>query len=86
MTRPVLEIDPERLARDGETGIFVRAVHRRGDGDRLISVDIVCLTKESLFSWLRSHGGSNPWAENCVALLLGHQHEDETEAKASADM
>ena len=82
MTRPVLEIDPARLARDGETGIFVRAVHRKVDGDKFISCDIVCLTRESLFSWLRSRGGNNPWAENCVALLLGHHHEDDERQQA----
>jgi hypothetical protein len=73
MTRATLEIDPTRLARDGETGIYVRAVQRKDDGDRLLSCDIVCLTRESLLNWLRSRGGKNPWAEECVALLLGHE-------------
>jgi hypothetical protein len=73
MTTLPLEIDPDRLPRDGETGIYVRAVHRKNDGDKFISCDIVCLTRESLFNWLRSRGGKNPWAEECVALLLGHE-------------
>jgi hypothetical protein len=74
--RAALEIDPDRLDRDGETGIFVRAVLRRSDGDKLVSCDIVCLTRASLMCWLRSRGGDNPWAEECVALLLGHEFEE----------
>jgi hypothetical protein len=77
MNKLALEVDPARLKRDGETGIFVRAVRRNGDGDQFISCDIVCLTRESLFRWLRSRGGDNPWAEECVALLLGHDSHEE---------
>ena len=37
------------------------------------SYDIATLDRDSLFRWLRSRGGSNPWAENIVAVLLGHK-------------
>lgn len=75
-----LEIDPSRLPRDGETGIFVRAVQRGNAGDKFISCDIICLTRESLMRWLRSRGGDNRFAEECVALLLDH-HDEDDEAK-----
>lgn len=55
----------------GHTGIYVRAKHKNGGWE---SVDIVLLEKESLLEWLRSRGGNNPWAEDCVGLLLGHGH------------
>jgi hypothetical protein len=67
-----LHTDP---ARDGlPTGIFVRAVSRDG---KFHSVDISTLTKDALFTWLRSRGGNNPWAENTVALLLGYEVNNE---------
>jgi hypothetical protein len=59
--------DPERLALP-ETGIYVRAMNPQG---RFASVDIVTLDRPSLMNWLRSRGGSNEWAENTVAALLG---------------
>jgi len=67
-----LQIDPERVS--CETGIYVRAVYP-ADG-KIHSVDISELTKESLFAWLRSGGGNNPWAEKLVALLLGYEVDD----------
>ena len=51
------------------TGIYIRA--QRPDG-RFDSVDIGVLTKDSLLDWLRSRGGSNPWAENTIGILLMH--------------
>ena len=64
-------VDNDRLEqyKDSSTGIFVRAKTSEGKWD---SFDILVLTRESLFDWLRSRGGSNEWAEQCVALLLGH--------------
>jgi hypothetical protein len=67
-----LIIDPNRTDLP-ETGIFVRAKNTAGEWD---SIDIAHLTRESLFDWLRSRGGDNPWAENTVAILLGHEIEE----------
>jgi hypothetical protein len=53
-----------------ETGIPVRAKQR--DGGDYLTVDIGLLEKKSLLAWLRSRGGNNPLAENCVGMLLGH--------------
>ena len=50
------------------TGIYVRAQFN-GKWD---SYDIAALEANSLLAWLRSRGGHNPWAENCVLLMLGH--------------
>ena len=52
-----------------ESGIYVRAKL----GDKWGSYDIAHLERESLVAWLKSRGGDNPWAENCVLLLLGHE-------------
>jgi hypothetical protein len=41
------------------------------------SVDIELLDLQSLMTWLRSRGGNNEWAENTVALLLGHSLENQ---------
>ena len=49
------------------TGIYVRALRDNIPG----SYDIATLDRDSLFRWLRSRGGANPWAENIVAVLLG---------------
>jgi hypothetical protein len=51
------------------TGIYVRALRDNIPG----SYDIATLDRDSLFRWLRSRGGANPWAENVVAVLLGHK-------------
>lgn len=53
-----------------DTGIFVRAL----TPDGYASVDIACLTPNSLLKWLRSGGGENEIAENVVGVLLGHGH------------
>jgi hypothetical protein len=75
-----LRVDAERWkSKDyGETGIFVRAQHPSGAWD---SVDIVDIERDSLIRWLRSRGGHNPWAENCVLALLGHSHLSEEESR-----
>lgn len=68
------KINPERYNDKktwGSTGIFVRAQHETGKWE---SVDIVLLTKDSLLEWLKSRGGSNPYAEDVVGILLGHGH------------
>lgn len=63
-----LKVDPARKDADS-TGIYVRAKN----GDEWGSFDIADLDRDSLHSWLRSRGGENLWAENCVLLLLGHE-------------
>ena len=63
-----LHIDPARRFKFGVTGILVRAL----DGTVWVSADIADLDRESLREWLRSRGGDNPWAEEVVAMLLGH--------------
>lgn len=62
--------DPERRIHNPETGILVRAQWPNGTWD---SIDIAHLEPQSLANWLRSRGGSNPWAESVVGLLLGHE-------------
>ena len=52
------------------TGILVRAKMR----DKWGAFDISDLNKESLLAFLRSRGGDNPWAEDCVGIILGHGH------------
>jgi len=52
------------------TGIYVRAWDVRG----VHSVDIAALDRESLLTFLRSRGGDNKFAEDCVGILLGHGH------------
>jgi hypothetical protein len=65
----ITRVDPDRMDRNDTTHIYVRAVV---DGQPQ-SVDIACLDTESLLGWLRSRGGSNPWAEHVVLMLLGHR-------------
>jgi hypothetical protein len=60
---------PEKEPARHVTGIYVRASVPDGGFD---SVDIWCLDRDSLMRWLRSRGGANEWAENTVAVLLGH--------------
>lgn len=52
-----------------ETGIYIRA---QIDG-RWENVDIgdPRVPDERIMEWLRSRGGSNPWAEKVVMMLLG---------------
>jgi hypothetical protein len=71
-----LRCDPKREStpETTSTGIYVRAMK---DG-KWESVDIYELDLPSLMLWLRSRGGDNPWAENTVAILLGHEPPDET--------
>ena len=64
-----LIIDHSRL-NIPETGIYIRAKH---DG-KWGSYDISYLTKVSLLSWLKSHDGNNPWAEDVVGILMGYGH------------
>ena len=53
----------------GLTGIFVRAI---GQDGRWGTFDIAELDSDSLTAWLKRDGGSNPLAENCVRIMLGH--------------
>ena len=62
-----LTVDPARKQQP-ETGIYVRAKEKNHWG----SHDIAHLDRESLYTWLRSRGGNNLWAENTVLILLGH--------------
>lgn len=64
----VYHVDPQRFGVVVNTGILVRALH---SDHRLHAADISELTRGSLMDWLRSRGGSNPWAEQTVAILLG---------------
>lgn len=82
-----LIVDPARVHPDAirdtdyepvlPTGILVKAKaqHLRTGEDMYINADIMWLTRDSLLAWLRSRGGSNPWAENVVLLLLDHEPE-----------
>ncbi|MHC5779318.1 hypothetical protein [Nostoc sp.] len=67
-----LKIDPERWVNQEDwqgTRIYVRAQHPDGGWE---TVEITLLDKPSLLSWLKSAGGENRIAENCVGILLGH--------------
>ncbi|MBN3951944.1 MAG: hypothetical protein HWQ38_37960 [Nostoc sp. NMS7] len=69
-----LKIDPNRWAIQEQwqgTHIYVRAQHPDGGWE---TVEISLLDKPSLLSWLKSMGGDNRIAENCVGALLGHGH------------
>ena len=75
-----LRFDPDRINDQGLhnfTGIYVRAIDPDGKHG---SADIAELDRDSLKAFLRSRGGKNLWAENVVALMLGHDplEEDET--------
>lgn len=67
---PVYRVDPDHQARAAVTHIYVRAL---SDAGQWISVDIGELDRDSLHRWLRSRGGVNLFAENCVLVLLGHE-------------
>jgi hypothetical protein len=73
-----LSVDPGRWEvrdkLDGHTSIYVRA--KVPPDNRWESVDIILLDLPSLFAWLRSRGGDNRWAENTVALMLGHKLDE----------
>lgn len=74
-----LRISEARCCADDNdrTGIYVRAQLSSG---KWINADIYQLERDSLHRWLRSRGGKNLWAENCVLSLLGHeQYESEPE-------
>lgn len=67
-----LKIDPTRWANKEDwegTGIYVRATFDDGTWG---VVEISHLDKASLLNWLKSTGGDNRIAENCVGILLGH--------------
>ena len=66
-------VDPRRIDYPG-TGIYVRARHPDTGWE---SVDISWLDRDSLRRWLTSRGGDNPWAENTVLILLGHEISEE---------
>lgn len=69
MTMTDLRVDHERKFYSG-TEIYVRAIGFDGKWD---SVDLAQLDRASVISWLKSRGGDNPWAENTVLILLGHE-------------
>lgn len=66
-----MRVDTVRVITKPETGIYVRAQTSTG---AWVSADIAHLDRASLMAWLRSRGGDNPWAENTVAVLLGHEN------------
>ena len=66
-----LHIDPERTKFHEATPLWIRAWH---PVDGVGTYNVAELTAESLLVWLKSRGGDNPWAEDCVGILLGHRH------------
>lgn len=66
-----MKIDQRRLNYDDSTGVYIRA---QNDNGKWQSIDIACLTKESLLEWLKSDGGDNKLAENMVGILVEHGH------------
>ena len=77
MNETKLQRDQSRVG-TMETGIFVRAQDVNG---KWISCDIGELTRGSLLDWLRSRGGDNQFAENCIGQLLGYGPLHEPEAR-----
>lgn len=71
---PDFIIDPERMAYDGSTGIYVRAVHPDGKWD---SVDMATLTKESFKTFIESRGPVSEWAMSILFALMGHPREEQ---------
>lgn len=66
---PELVVDPSRYDDTSDpTGIYVRARYNGNWGN----YDIAYLTAASLRDFLRSRGGSNPWAEETVFAIFGH--------------
>jgi len=63
-----LQVDPARMNYP-DSGYYVRAYR---DG-KIGTYDIVNLTRDSLFAWLRSRGGENEWAESVIFGLFGHE-------------
>lgn len=64
-----LKVDPARMQEwDGVSGIQVRGTLNGQAG----TVDVAVLDKASLRLWLRSRGGNNPFAEDAMAMALGH--------------
>jgi hypothetical protein len=54
-----------------ETGIFIRLyVNDKWDAYDIGNPQV---TDEQILEWLRSRGGKNTFAENCVLLLLGRK-------------
>ena len=54
-----------------ETGIFIRV---QVDGKwGAYDIGDEAVSDEQVLEWLRSRGGSNPWAEGTVMLLLGRR-------------
>ena len=47
--------------------------HLAAIGHDVDGVDLNHLTTEALVEYLRRHGGHNPWAENLLLGLLGHE-------------
>lgn len=76
-----LQADPKRSYYHRRTGIFVRAeINCKYD-----SFDIAELDKPSLARWLRTRGGNNEWAENVVALMLGHGRFSESDYEGAKE-
>jgi len=54
-----------------ETGIFIRAeINGKWDA---VDIGDKRLSDEKILEWLRSRGGENVWAENCVLVLLDRE-------------
>jgi hypothetical protein len=71
-----LKADERRLEeaapRDGYvTGCFVRAKTAKG----WESVDMWCLTRESLLAWIETRGPVGPFAKSVILILAGYRPE-----------
>jgi hypothetical protein len=64
-----LRPDPTRASWSDATGIYCRVKAENGAWE---VVDIAELDRQSLLAFLTSRGGSNPWAEGVVGIMLGH--------------
>ena len=79
-----LKIDPTRWINKEyweKTGIYIRAQLPDGGWE---TADIAHLDRASLLSWLKSAGGDNRIAENCVGVLLGYGHLHENPPSAES--
>ena len=61
-----------------KTGIFIRFETIKGHWESLDIAD-KRIPDSTILTWLRSRGGKNIWAENCVMLLLERNQIKEAE-------
>lgn len=61
------------------TGIFIREKVNGEWGS--FDIGDPNLSDNQVLEWLRSRGGCNPWAENCVLSLIGRKQIASSEDK-----